>query len=205
MVSLFDKPAGVPDSSSAKRLRLASDTSDTVTVSDGKGSYRDGHESNNHDNKATSWPQGSRQNGDRAFKLENKTPSMFPSAQAGYQVEEYSLTLLKHKSYFNNRPLARCLDDDPGKKMETMIQRLKSRKGRTEETVIENGKTKRDEHGEGEKRDRDIAPPNRNDTSSPVQQLDNLMSTLLTWQGIPGSNTPELGHQWERRDPEEVN
>lgn len=28
--------------------------------------------------------------------------------------EEYSLTLLKYKSYFNNRPLARCLDYEDG-------------------------------------------------------------------------------------------
>lgn len=28
------------------------------------------------------------------------------------QPEEYSLTLLGYKSYFNNRPLARCLDDE---------------------------------------------------------------------------------------------
>ncbi|OIW28922.1 hypothetical protein CONLIGDRAFT_399474 [Coniochaeta ligniaria NRRL 30616] len=36
-----------------------------------------------------------------------KTPPTHP--------EEYSLTLLRYKSYFNNRPLARCLDDEEEK------------------------------------------------------------------------------------------
>jgi hypothetical protein len=38
------------------------------------------------------------------------TGSVFPQDTPPTHPEEYSLTLLKYKSYFNNRPLARCLD-----------------------------------------------------------------------------------------------
>ncbi|KAB5535081.1 hypothetical protein GE09DRAFT_1250142 [Coniochaeta sp. 2T2.1] len=39
----------------------------------------------------------------------------FPAKAPPTHPEEYSLTLLKYKSYFNNRPLVRCLDDEDEK------------------------------------------------------------------------------------------
>lgn len=203
MVSLFEKPAGTVTSPPANKPRLVSHTSDTVTISDGTESHRGGHESNSHDDKTTKRPQGSQQKENRPINPESKAPLMFPPAQPSYQVEEYSLTLLKHKSYFNNRPLARCLDDLPEKDTKTKIQRVKSGKGEAKETATENAEIKRG--GDQEKKgETDIMPPNRNETSSPVQQLDDLMSALLTWKEISETSTPELDHQYEQRDPEEV-
>ncbi|KAB5577600.1 hypothetical protein GE09DRAFT_525113 [Coniochaeta sp. 2T2.1] len=43
------------------------------------------------------------------------TSRVFPAKTPPTHPEEYSLTLLKYKSYFNNRPLVRCLDDEDGK------------------------------------------------------------------------------------------
>ncbi|EGS18599.1 uncharacterized protein CTHT_0052040 [Thermochaetoides thermophila DSM 1495] len=44
--------------------------------------------------------------------VESKLPQpMVSPAQVGIEIEDYSLTLLKHKRFLNNRPLARCLDN----------------------------------------------------------------------------------------------
>ena len=39
-----------------------------------------------------------------------------PESLQALDVEEYSLTLLKYRKYFTERPLGRCLDDDAGEK-----------------------------------------------------------------------------------------
>lgn len=142
-------------------------------------------------NNSTATPKQHHPEQSQRSVLENTTVAMVPSARGGYQVEEYSLTLLKHKSYFNNRPLGRCLDDDgPEKGTETRVQRVRSKK----ETESNNQ----------DKKIKDSVPPGNAQTASPVQQLDALMSELLTWQRTSESTKPGLDQWWESRDRDDI-
>ena len=130
---------------------------------------------------------------------------MLPSARIGYQVEDYSLTLLKHKSYFNNRPLARCLDENHEQDKRPRIQRVQSRKERVRESTTGDRQDRRYGKGEEQEENKDIAPPTNNQTASSIQQLDTLMGELLVWERkISESSTPELDQQRENRSQEEI-
>ncbi|KAL2159738.1 hypothetical protein VTH06DRAFT_2307 [Thermothelomyces fergusii] len=78
-----------------------------------------------------------------------------PSLMLGYQVEDYSLTLLRHKSYFNNRSLARCLDEEPDEDTGTKVQLINSKEsgdnGRNESVAgrKENDPEEHDRGGKG--------------------------------------------------------
>ncbi|KAK4033425.1 hypothetical protein C8A01DRAFT_49990 [Parachaetomium inaequale] len=200
IVTLFEKSAGASDRPAPNRPRLVSGTSDRVGGGDEKENRRNSHGSNNRDINTTKSPQNSQLQEDKLALSRSTTPSMFPAAQVGYQVEDYSLTLLRHKSYFNNRPLARCLDDNSEKDTKTKVQRVKSKKESARELAVEGKENESDEHGHGNKCNKDL-PPRQRDTSSPIQQLDDLMSDLLTWQGVSEPRILEL----ERRESPEVN
>ncbi|KAK4156257.1 hypothetical protein C8A00DRAFT_12772 [Chaetomidium leptoderma] len=199
MVSLFEKSATISDN----RPRLASGGSERVRVPDEEACQRS-PDSDNYNKEATGRLQQPQQPETQLAHSKSTIPSMFPSAQVGYQVEDYSLTLLKHKSYFNNRPLARCLDFRADEDAKTKIQRVRSKKESAREPATEKKRKDRYEDDQGKNGNRDIAPPTKIETSSPIQQLDNLMSELLTWQEASESSAPKLDHQWERRNPEEV-
>ncbi|KAL2126491.1 hypothetical protein VTI74DRAFT_819 [Chaetomium olivicolor] len=131
---------------------------------------------------------------------------MFSPAHVGYQVEEYSLTLLKHKSYFNNRPLARCLDDLDGNKVAGRVsgrnsQDVKSKKEGGKEGMGEKKENMREGTGLENKR---AVSSNQNDASSPIAQLDNLMCELLILQGTSESTAANSSREEEKRDPEEA-
>ncbi|AEO62392.1 uncharacterized protein THITE_2083919 [Thermothielavioides terrestris NRRL 8126] len=195
MVRLFEQSARSSDSAKpqASRPSQASDTSGRAGGgSDGSEGCRAHHDNDNKDHEPV---------------VRHTEPSMFPAALAfGCQVEEYSLTLLKHKSYFNNRPLARCLDDFCAKEKDSKPERVRAARDQANEPAVEKkrGNANGGKEGQADQGTCPITPPNRNQTSSPIQQLDSLRSGLLSWQGESERDTPGPGHKWTERDPREV-
>ena len=195
IVSLFEKSAGTLESPISSRFGLAPGASDRVEAKDGKEGRLDTRTSNKHGNTPTKHSQHSQQ---QEIQSLGTTYSMLPSSRVGYQVEDYSLTLLRHKSYFNNRPLARCLDDIADKDPKAKGQQVKSKKEGDRRRDQENRETR------GDRNDRrkgagDILPNSRN-ASLPLQQLVNLTSDLRTWQDVSEPEIPKL----ERRGSPEV-
>ena len=190
MVGLFEKSTGTPTSDSPRYTR--------PTLASGvEKDRRGGHDSNSITPALRDQP--------RLEKTQKTTPSMLPSARVGYQVEDYSLTLLKHKSYFNNRPLARCLDENNEQDKRPRIQRVQIKKERVRESATGDRQDGRYGKGEEQKEDKDITPPTKTQTPTSIQQLDTLMGELLVWQRkISESSTPELGQQRENRSQEEI-
>ena len=185
MVGLFEKSTGIPTSDSPRYTR-------PTLESDLEKDRRGGHDGNNITLAL--------RDQHRPGQAHTTTPSMLPSARVGYQVEDYSLTLLKHKSYFNNRPLARCLDENQEQDKRPKIQRVQSKKERAREPATGDRQDGRYGNGEGQKENKDIAPSTRNQTPTSIQQLDTLMGELLVWQGkISESTSPELDQQRENR------
>ncbi|KAK3301283.1 uncharacterized protein B0H64DRAFT_34715 [Chaetomium fimeti] len=196
IVRLFEESVGAPESPVSNRLVLVSGASDRVGARDGKEGRRVTHTSNQCSNTPTKRPENPRQQENQSLSV---TYSMFPSVRVGYQVEDYSLTLLRHKSYFNNRPLARCLDDIAGKDLKNEDQRVKGKKEGGKKQDKENGETQRVRDGR-ERKGNGATLPNQRNTSSPLQQLDNLMSDLLIWKDVPEPEALKL----ERRGSPEV-
>ncbi|KAK4241340.1 hypothetical protein C8A03DRAFT_12424 [Achaetomium macrosporum] len=204
MVNLFEKSTGTADKPPLSGPKLASNTSECIVDSDEKGTDQSGHNGNDDDNKTATWLEQAQPQHNRLDHLRNTAASMAPHAQVGYQIEEYSLTLLKHKSYFNNRPLARCLDDSQENGGITKIQRVRSRKEMDRRPAAQqNGKeTTKIVQVEGEKKD--SIPPARNRIPSPVEQLDDLMSQLLTWRAKCGYSTPKSSPRRDKLEPTEI-
>ncbi len=191
MVGLFEKSTGTPLSESPRQIR-------PTLESGAKKDFGGGHGSNTNITPIL-------RDQPRPGKAQTATPSMLPSARVGYQVEDYSLTLLKHKSYFNNRPLARCLDENHEQDKRPKIQRVYSKKERAREPATWDRQDGRYGKGEEHKENKDIAPPTRNQTPSSIQQLDTLMGELLAWQGTISEFTiPERDQQRENRSREEI-
>lgn len=198
MVSLFEKSTGTPDKPPLSRPSLSSDR---TIVGDKKKDHRRDHGSD----KDTSVLHSQRQ-AEQAQPRDSKssTPSMFPSVQIGCQVEDYSLTLLRHKSYFNNRPLARCLDESHEKDKQAKIRKVQSRKENFRVPLSGNKPHQEHRNGKSEEENGNIGPPGRNRTVSPIQQLDSLIGELLTWQGKSGSGVPKGNQHQEPRDQDET-
>ncbi|KAK4122323.1 hypothetical protein N657DRAFT_657200 [Parathielavia appendiculata] len=197
MVSLFEKSAASSDHQKRSRPALAPRASEKASLSSGKRDPQHGHGCNKSDNTSPNRLQECEEQKSRLARSPCTTPSIFPSAQVGYRIEDYSLTLLKHKSYFNNRPLARCLDDVSEEDTKTNVQRVKSKEEGAKELATEDKQGRRDENAHKSKGDRDVLLPSI--------ELDNLMSELLTWKGISDSTPkpkPEL--ECHIRDPAEV-
>ncbi|KAK3906189.1 hypothetical protein C8A05DRAFT_12075 [Staphylotrichum tortipilum] len=195
MVTLFEESATVSKNKSSDSPRQAAGGA-TLRESgrDREEVNRGTNDSGNRDNssdKAAATLEELHPEKSQLSGPETTRPAMFPSPQGGYQVEDYSLTLLKHKCYFNNRPLGRCLDDDQQEQSnQTRIQRVGSKK-ETENKNREAGSKK------------DTIPLANTQPSAPVQQLDSLMSELLIWQGASESSKPGLDQWWESRDRDE--
>ncbi|EAQ92422.1 predicted protein [Chaetomium globosum CBS 148.51] len=198
IVSLFEKSAGTLESPGFNKLGLASGASDRVEVKDGKKG-RGGTRMSNKDDKNVNIPTKNSKNlQHQEVQSLGTTFSMFPSSRVNYQVEDYSLTLLRHKSYFNNRPLARCLDDLADKDPKVKDQQVKSKKEGDRERAKENGETLGDRNDRERKKDRDILPNQRN-TPLPLQQLDNQMGDLRIWEDV---SEPEIFKLERRCSPE---
>jgi len=193
MVSLFEKSTDTPDKPPPGRPSLARER---ITVGDKRGDRR---RDRDIDHSKTAWQRQHQAEQGQLDSSKISTPAMRPSVQIGYQVEDYSLTLLRHKSYFNNRPLARCLDENHEKDKQTKIQRVQSRKENSRRPL-----PRRHRDNDDKKENRALVPSGRNRTSSPIQQLDSLMGELLTWQGISGSGTPEPDQHQKERDRNET-
>lgn len=199
MVSMFEKSDGptstsnTPNSPSYLRPKLAADAKEAR-----RGSHNSDH------NTATDREQHRREHGQPNLPQSTKV-SMFPSAQVGYQVEDYSLTLLQHKSYFNNRPLGRCLDESHEKDRQTKIQRVKSKKERASGPEKRGEQDRRKEaEGQGEKETSAIVPPKKNRACSPIAKLDTLMTELLAWNRVPGPGEPMLDENGKGRSREVI-
>ncbi|KAK4144186.1 uncharacterized protein C8A04DRAFT_28088 [Dichotomopilus funicola] len=139
----------------------------------------------------------------QASEKEQKPPSrkitpISTSQQTEYQVEDYSLTLLGHKSYFNNRPLGRCLDEKLENNTETKVRRIEAKEEVGEVTKDDRGSEK---HDGGHEQEVNKGPLSQKQVASaPVQHLESTTSGL-TLQGTSESiTTPES----EIRDPKEV-
>lgn len=199
MVSLFEKSTGTPDEPPLSRPSLASDR---IMVGDKKKDRRRDHGSDKDTGILHSQHQAEQV---QLRDSKSSTPSMFPSVQTGYQVEDYSLTLLGHKSYFDNRPLARCLDENHEKDKQIKIQKVQSRKENNPRGPLSGNKQHQGHrNGKREEENGTIRPPGRNRTMSPIQQLDSLMGELLTWQGKSGSGIPKGNQHQEPRDQDEI-
>ncbi|KAH6845087.1 hypothetical protein B0I37DRAFT_175994 [Chaetomium sp. MPI-CAGE-AT-0009] len=196
IVRLFEESAGTSESPVSNRPRLASGVSDRVGARDGKEDRGDTHTSNKYNNTPTKCAQDPQKQENRSLSAAS---SMFPSVRVGYQVEDYSLTLLRHKAYFNNRPLARCLDDIVDSDPKAKDQRVKGKKEGDSKQAKEDEGTHKDGDDRETKGNGDILPNQRN-TSSSLEQLDNLMSDLLLWKEVSGAETLKL----ERRSSPEV-
>ncbi len=125
-----------------------------------------------------------------------------------------SLTLLKYKSYFNNRPLGRCLDDPGPAPAETAVSPLSgpivtllsggdSRQDvRTNNPLEEKGEQKEKENSEAEAEETAPAAavqgPKR---STSLQRLDELMDELEDLVSAPPPTPPE---RLAPRPPQEV-
>ncbi|KAK3309053.1 uncharacterized protein B0T15DRAFT_127868 [Chaetomium strumarium] len=206
MVRLFEESTGTGDKPTLCGPKLASNTSDRVSRSDEKATDESGPHGNDGDDKtATRSEQPQLQpEHDRLDHPRETTPSSGPLAQIGYQIEEYSLTLLKHKSYFNNRPLARCLDDTQQNGGITKIQRVRSRKEFVRRPATQQKEDEASKNAQIERETKDSISTARDRIPSPVEQLDDLMSQLLTWRGLCGSSTPNSAPRRDRRHPTEI-
>lgn len=197
MISLFEGSSGALGSPEASRARVGTDMATKVDRIDERFDFRGSHDNNNAMNRTATWPWDSQSHSSQLGSSILARPPAFFSAPVDY-VEEYSLTLLKHKSYLNNRPLARCLDEyheqeDRKKTME------KERQGKGSVTENREHQGGGDHHG-GTGRCR----RKRNDTSSPIQQLDDLMNELLALQDLAEPSTSGQQEEREERNPEEA-
>ncbi|KAL2255866.1 hypothetical protein VTK26DRAFT_2561 [Humicola hyalothermophila] len=189
MISLFEQSLSRPASPTPGRARTADE-------SDRYGHY---YHSGDADAKVSSQPHRP-EKGDNHIDTTIPPASLgLPFAQIGSQVEAYSLTLLKHKCYFNNRPLARCLDayreETEDKKPQQAVREMVN----DEKAGVE-GKENRKPRRQEENVMRDAAA--RAEDSSPIQKLDDLINELSIWQGIHGTSTLNPP---PKRDPAEVN
>ncbi|KAK3360085.1 hypothetical protein B0T25DRAFT_565029 [Lasiosphaeria hispida] len=109
-----------------------------------------------------------------------------PFIRDEYQGEDYSLTLLKYKAYFNNRPLGRCLD--------YLEQALEEKKTKTDTNKMEESLNIQQQP---------LVPATARDTqpSSPAEMLDKLMQEL---QALDFEKDAGKRETCEKRDPEEV-
>ncbi|KAL1836272.1 hypothetical protein VTJ49DRAFT_5371 [Mycothermus thermophilus] len=105
--------------------------------------------------------------------------------QGAFQIEEYSLTLLKHKSYFNNRPLARCLDKTDEDEGKTKVQPVEGQKESTKDTDNEPSGRGNSADGLTKPIQTRTAAQDGSAASSAIQQLDGLMSEILTLNRTP--------------------
>ncbi|KAL2017640.1 hypothetical protein VTK56DRAFT_1908 [Thermocarpiscus australiensis] len=205
MVHWFERSSGTPNGQVFNRLRVHSDTSDNVGHRDGKADGQSGHDSDNGENrttKTTNSPlKAQAQHGKPGCRVFTAPPAL-PSASVCLPVEDYSLTLLKHKSYFNNRPLARCLDDYHKEEEEDKAsEQVRTDKKNSNNSANRNQKNKEDEQ---EGRNMATLPYKKKDTLSPIQRLDDLMKELLTWQQASGPETLTTYSEQERRNPAKV-
>ncbi|KAK4244915.1 hypothetical protein C7999DRAFT_43492 [Corynascus novoguineensis] len=198
IVSLFEKSASLSDSPTPYRPKRESGASDINRVR-GETKGRPVIHNNKNDNQRTSMrPRDSQEQCDRLAQ------PRFPLAQVGSHVEEYSLTLLRHKSYFNNRSLARCLDEDLENGTETKVRVVRSRKGVGWNDVENENDRDKDDQGWDKKGDMDIIPTHT-DLSVPVQQPDSSTSNFLPSQLPEPSETdsetrslPQINDFWSR-------
>ncbi|KAK4104049.1 hypothetical protein N658DRAFT_465912 [Parathielavia hyrcaniae] len=196
IVSLFEKSAAASDHQKRPRPILATRASDKASLKSGREDLQYGRACNKSDNISPNGLQETQQQKSGLASSPCTAPSISPSVQVGYHIEDYSLTLLKHKSYFNNRPLARCLDNVSEEDTRTKVQRVKSKKEAGKELAAENKQDKRD----GNARSR-----GNRAILTPSIEVDDLMSKLLTWEVKPVStqrHEPEVEDQI--RDPAEV-
>ncbi|KAL2148699.1 hypothetical protein VTH82DRAFT_1846 [Thermothelomyces myriococcoides] len=134
---------------------------------------------------------------------------MLSSSMIGYQVEDYSLTLLRHKSYFNNRSLARCLDEEPDEETRTKVRLIKSTKSGGNECVAGRKRDDPDERAGGVNGNKTIF----------ASQRDHLLSKQRDYRKDPvrsrsiepsGQNLLETSYFWShvraelRVDEEEI-
>ncbi|KAK3945933.1 hypothetical protein QBC46DRAFT_336098 [Diplogelasinospora grovesii] len=93
------------------RIRKHTSTGGTISGTAGGGSLNEQYESSLPNEKTRESHGSSIPSSAPAFTASTTAPIICHAVDH----EEYSLTLLKYKSYFNNRPLARCLDDQEEK------------------------------------------------------------------------------------------
>ncbi|KXX79283.1 hypothetical protein MMYC01_203227 [Madurella mycetomatis] len=185
MVYLFERSLSDLHDLGVGRTQGASEAASRVDDADGEANnYRSLDNNNVADNSHRDLSQQSCP----MFAI----PAVSP-VRVGY-VGGYSLTLLKHKSYFNNRPLVRCLDEYH-KEDRRNIPKLGGR-GRGSVT-----KSRENQKAGAYDRRANKFPSKRREASSPIQQLDDLMNEIIALQGLANPSSPDL---WERRYPEEV-
>ncbi|AEO55991.1 hypothetical protein MYCTH_45263 [Thermothelomyces thermophilus ATCC 42464] len=188
IVSLFEKSATHSDSPASSRPDWACGASNELGGRNGRKGHRVVHNDKDHNGRVSGQPLTSQLQNDRLV------PSMSPSSTTGYQVEDYSLTLLRHKSYFNNRSLARCLDEESEEDTRTKVQLVKSNKDGDDKAIVERKKDDPDEHGRGGKGDRILLASQRNHPF-PKQQRDNQMSELLPRKELLRPRPQELANR----------
>ncbi|KAJ4306188.1 hypothetical protein N0V88_000984 [Collariella sp. IMI 366227] len=193
MVFMFEQTTSIPEDREPDKPQLSFGISSKARESDWKQVHEGGTDSKKLENRAIVRPQlpylQQRQ------PVRSIAPTMYPSAHVGYEVEEYSLTLLKHKSYFNNRPLARCLDNLEEKGSDEnrvgITQQVNSKKEGSTEPKLQKIDSKKKEK-------------TWNSTPSPIERLDNLMTELLVFQEECEAINAEAVQEEEKRDPEDV-
>lgn len=197
MINLFEHSRGSSGSPTSSRVRKASNTETKVDDNDGKRAEGGGQRNNHIDTKTSNRLRRPQEEPNKLHDAIPTTPPISPLTHAGYQIEAYSLTLLKHKSYFNNRPLARCLDgyqEEEGNKKTQQV--LEEEEHGREQGVGGKGSVKQGRQEEQSSK--------QDEYSSPIRRLDGLMSELLVWQDIPGDTIPESHPRGEVRDPADV-
>jgi len=199
IVSLFERSASLSDSPAPYRPKREPGARDINGIS-GETKGRPILYKSRNDNQGTRMkPRDSQEQCDRLAQ------SRFPLAQVGSHVEEYSLTLLRHKSYFNNRSLARCLDEDSEDDTETKVRLVRSKKGVGRNDVENEFDRDKDDQGWDKKGDMEVILT-QTDLSVPVQQPDSSTSNLLLLQELPESNEtdpetrslPQINDFWSR-------
>ncbi|GAB1313955.1 hypothetical protein MFIFM68171_04165 [Madurella fahalii] len=193
MVCLFEGASTAPHHLGASSARGASGTARRVAEADRQVNDRRSHDNNDAANKTATWlPNSHRELGQLGRSI--ITAPAFSHAPVDY-AEEYSLTLLKHKSYFNNRPLVRCLDEYHEEEDEGNIMK---KGGHCKRSVTENKKSQSE--GAYDRKANEF-PRERREASSPIQQLDDLMNEILALQGLAEPNSPDSR---KKRSSEEV-
>ena len=193
MICLFEKSLSTPCNKSSGRPRDGSGAAARIDTSDGRTGEKSGHDDHGNGRKMANWPKQPPPKKCQPWSSRTMLPPVSPApppVQLTCQVEDYSLTLLKHKSYFNNRRLARCLDE--------FQESEENRNTRKEGTAKENAGDK------SSQREGNTLLRKQSQNPSPIQQLDDLMDELLAWQGFSMPRTPEILIRREERDREDV-